>query len=203
MRDYRCYAQKVLDQMYEEQEYYFMKHCKVIALHNQNLSIDTIAEEMNYAESTVKNYINMYLDILLPYALGLEIKPSKVSDIYYDYEIRTVEEIKKGYCAYLVYLNTGAKNLYSKVGYSGNPNQRFCALERNYEEYCYVVPKAMYYFENKGAAESMENYMREYYKNKYYSSFIEKDRFVGVHFLQEDIELFDKIAEAFAKMFVF
>ena len=124
-------------------------------------------------------------------------------DKYFDYQIATVDEIKQGYCAYLVYLNTGRKNLYSKVGYSANPNQRFCALERSYEEWCYVVVKALYYFDNKGAAETMENYMREYYKSKYLSAFVEKDRFVDIHFTEQDIQAFDKKAQEIANLFQF
>ena len=204
IRDYSTYSKSALDNLYASKEYYFMKHCEVIRLYHEGWSNGRIAEKTAYAVRTVLIYIRNYEDILLEYALGLTTLDEVIKDIYYDYDKPTAEKVK-GYCAYLIYLNSVSRgdNLYAKVGYSANVSQRFENLCDNYKETCFVVPKKIYVFDNKGAAESMENWMREYYKSKYLDAFVEKDRFVGVHFVEEDIKIFDEKAKEFAILFSF
>lgn len=129
--------------------------------------------------------------------------PYKPSDIYSDYHLPTVEDFENQYSAYLVYINKGNKNIYSKVGYSAKPSQRFSQLEFAYDGHSTVVPKAIYYFDNQGAAETMENFMREYFKKKYFSSFIQRDRFTDICFYEEDIEIFEKKAQLIEELFSF
>lgn len=168
--------------------------------------IHTTARWSEYWWSGVVEIYETNTEFQIKYTINFESRTlirgvCEKTDIYTDYYTPTIKEIQKKYCAYLVYINDGSVNLYSKVGYSANPSQRFAQLESAYVSWGTVVPKAIYYFDNQGAAETMENFMREYFKDKYLSSFVQRDRFTDICFCKKDIEVFDKKAELIAELF--
>jgi hypothetical protein len=122
---------------------------------------------------------------------------------YYSYHTQT-DDIKNGHCAYLIYINDfDGNNIYAKVGYSGQLSTRITRLHREYGSYYLIIPKLVFVFATKEAAETMENFMRGYYKSKYLDNFIKQDRFSNIHFTNEDVEVFQEKAKEIENIFDF
>lgn len=166
-------------------------HLRVIYLNHLGETIANIAADTGYSESTVRTYIRKYRDLLAE-ALG-------ICDEYLQTHTPTVEPTT-GHCAYLVYVNDGSNNLYAKVGYAGDFAKRAKGLARSYGG-VEIVPKHIFYFDSRNIAESMENYMREYYTRKHPDQYIKMDRFDSVRFCKEDIEHFEQIAQRIRELF--
>lgn len=159
-------------------------HRQVVELNSLGKSLEEISLATGYAVSTVRTYIKKYAYLL---------------DEYLSIHTPTIEP-KVGHCAYLVYVNKGTDNVYTKVGYTKDFSKRVLQLKRGYGGVD-IVPKYVFYFPSRDIAETMENFMRAYYITKYPSHYVNRDRFTEIRINKSDITFLKEYADKITCLF--
>ena len=137
-----------------------------------------ISEYVDYAVSTIRNYIWKFKD-MLSRAIAL-----------FEKGIETVFQIKKEYYAYIMNILSKNKLMYLKIGYSCDPKRRAKEHLKRYGATDVEIVK-LYKFDNDDDGYTMENVLRKYFKSKDGSIFIPRDRFQNIRCTNEDIEILD------------
>ena len=137
-----------------------------------------ISEYVDYAISTIRNYIWKFKD-LLSRAIA-----------FFEKGIETIIQQKKEFYAYIMYIWSKKKLMYVKIGYSCDPKRRAKEHLKKYGA-TEVETLKLYSFDNDDDAYTMENILRKYFKNKEGSIFIPRDRFQNVQCTKEDIDFLD------------
>jgi hypothetical protein len=101
-----------------------------------------------------------------------------------------------GYFAYVVYLKKQGKRVYTKIGYTKNPRERFYKLTKNFDK---VEPVIIYHFNEKSQALLMESLLRRHFVNQG-KILIKNDYFKGFQVNKNNLKKIEKSIDYFKKV---
>ena len=168
------------------------KHLQVIYLSEViHLTPKEISVYVDYAVSTIKNYIRKFADRLKEAKQLFKKVLNHIAGNDYDIFLNGYEKITKP-CAYVIkiYDDCGFYK-WLKVGKAKNLEQRMKGIARHgYKDTNISQIEVMHVFEceTEDDALTMENVLRKFYKAKANSIFIPNDRFENIEFNKEEIE---------------
>jgi len=156
------------------------KRLQVVYLNQvKKLPPKKISEYVDYALSTIRNYIWKFKD-MIDRAIAL-----------FEKGIETILQIKKEYYAYIMRIWSRNKLMYTKIGYSCDPKRRAKEHLKKYGATNVEIVQ-LYKFDNDDDGYTMENILRKYFKGKEGSIFIPRDRFQNVSCTENDLNILNE-----------
>ena len=160
---------------YKSYEEPHIKQLQVVYLAEvKKLAPRKISEFVDYALSTIRNYICKFRDKLAEAKRLFE--GLIVSDPY-----------PSKPCAYVLELFNKNDFKWLKVGKAKDLSKRVRQLINEYKEIDHIEVKETFECDTEDDALTMENILRKFYKSKAESSFIPNDRFEGIRYKENEL----------------